>query len=71
MGVVHPERSILTGLTGAAHRSNRCRGLVGLASGEHLGEFSIILCCCCFEFGSFCSTEGQVRVFGASWLRLL
>jgi hypothetical protein len=46
-----PERPSLTGLTGAAHRSDRCRGSVGFASGEHVGEFAVVPCCCCFEFG--------------------
>jgi hypothetical protein len=68
VGAVHPERPCLTGLTGAAHRSDRFRDLVGFPSGEHLGEFVVVLCCCCFEFGSFWSLEGKVCAFGASWL---
>jgi hypothetical protein len=50
-------------------RSDRCIGLVGFALGECLGEFFIVSCCCCFEFGLFWSSGGQVCVFGASWLR--
>jgi hypothetical protein len=26
---------------------------VGFASGERLGEFHVVLCCYCFEFGQF------------------
>jgi hypothetical protein len=41
-------------------RSDRCRGLVGFASGEHLGEFPVVMCCCYFEFSSVWNSEGQV-----------
>jgi hypothetical protein len=34
-----------------AHRSDRFRGSVGFASSEHLSEFVVFPCCCCFEFG--------------------
>jgi hypothetical protein len=47
-----PERPNLTGLTGAAHRSDRRKGSVGFALGEHLCEFVVVPCCCCLEFGS-------------------
>jgi hypothetical protein len=61
VGVVHPELPRLTGLTGAGDRSDRCRPFVGFASGERLGEVSVVSCSCCFEFGLFGG-------FGISWL---
>jgi hypothetical protein len=67
-GFVHPERPSLTGLTSATHRSDRCKGLIGFASGECLGEFSVVMCCCCFEFGSIWSSVGLFGGFGISWL---
>jgi hypothetical protein len=63
-----PERPSLTDLTGAAHRSDRCRGSVGFASSEHLGEFIVVSCCCCFVFGSVWSSVGLFGAFGISWL---
>jgi hypothetical protein len=60
-----PERPSLTGLTGAAHRSDRCRGSVGFALGERLGVFPVVPSSCCFEFGQFWSSIGG---FGISWL---
>jgi hypothetical protein len=62
------ERPSLTGLTGAAQRSDRCSGSVGFASGERLGEFVVVPCCCCFEFGSIWSSVGLFGGFGVSWL---
>jgi hypothetical protein len=59
-----PERPSLTGLTGAAHRSGWCRGSVGFASGECLGEFLIVPSSHCFEFGSFWSSEGWFGFLG-------
>jgi hypothetical protein len=50
---VHPDSSGHTGLTSASHWSDRCRPLVEFCSGECLGEFPIVSCCCCFEFGRF------------------
>jgi hypothetical protein len=68
VGAIHHERPSLTGLIGATHRFDWCRGLVGFASGERLGEFSVVPCCCCFEFGLFWSPEGQVWVLGLASL---
>jgi hypothetical protein len=68
VGAIHPDHPSLTGLIGATHRFDRCRGLVGFASGERLGEFSVVPCCCCFVFGLFWSSEGQVWVLGISSL---
>jgi hypothetical protein len=65
------ERPSLTGLTGAAHRSDQCRGCMGFASGERLGVFPIVPCCCCFEFGQFWSMVGLFGGFGTSWLELI
>jgi hypothetical protein len=55
VGVTHPERPSLTGLTSVAHRFDRCRGLVGFATGECTSEFLVVPCCYCFESGSFWS----------------
>jgi hypothetical protein len=63
-----PEQPNLIGLTGAAHRSDWCRGSVGFASGERLGVFLIVSSCCCFEFGVFWSSVGLFGGFGISWL---
>jgi hypothetical protein len=43
-------------------------GAVEFCSGERLGEFTIVLCCCCFEFGSVWSSVGLFGRFGVSWL---
>jgi hypothetical protein len=45
-----PEWPSLTGLTGAAHRPDQCRGSVGFASVEHLCEFLVVPSSCCFGF---------------------
>jgi hypothetical protein len=37
--------------TGAGDRSDRCRPFMGFASGECLGEFLVVSCFYCFEFG--------------------
>jgi hypothetical protein len=37
---------------------------VGFASSDHSGEFPAVLCCCCFEFGSFWSSEGWFGFLG-------
>jgi hypothetical protein len=66
--LVIPERPSLTGVTGATHRSDRCRGSAGFASGERLGEFVVVPCCCCFEFESVWSSVGLFVGFGISWL---
>jgi hypothetical protein len=55
-----------TSLTGASHRSNRWRPLLEFCSGEHLGAFTVVLCCCCFEFGSVWSSVGLFGVLGLS-----
>jgi hypothetical protein len=34
------------GLTGALDWSDRCKPFVGFASGERLGVFPIVVCCC-------------------------
>jgi hypothetical protein len=62
-GTIHPESLGHTGMTGASHRSDRCR-LVEFCSGERLGEFPVVLCCFCFEFGSFWRSGGLVCVLG-------
>jgi hypothetical protein len=67
-GAVHPETPGHTSLTGASHRSDRCRPLLGFCSGERLGEFSIVPCCCCFEFGSVWSSIVLFGVLGLSGL---
>jgi hypothetical protein len=36
--------------------------------GEHLGEFVVVPCSCCFEFGSVWSSVGLFGRFGVSWL---
>jgi hypothetical protein len=66
VGVVHPERPSLTDLTGVAHRSDRCRGLMGFTSVERPVEFLVVPCCCCFEFGSFWSLGGWFLRIGIS-----
>jgi hypothetical protein len=63
-----PDRSSLTGLTGAAHKADRCRGSVGFASGEHLAEFVVVPCSGCSEFGSVWSSVGLFGGVGVSWL---
>jgi hypothetical protein len=42
VGAVHPELPDLTGLTGAAHQPDRCKGYVAFASDECLVEFPIV-----------------------------
>jgi hypothetical protein len=59
-----PELPSLTGLTGAAHRYDRCISSVGFASSECLGEFIFVPCCCCFEFGLVWSSVGLFCGFG-------
>jgi hypothetical protein len=61
-----PERPSLIGLTGAAHRSDRCRGSVDFALGECLAEFVVVLCCYCFAFGSVWSSVGMFSGVGVS-----
>jgi hypothetical protein len=63
-GAIHPESPGHTGLTGASHRSNRCRPQLGFCSSERLGEFVVVPCCCCFEFGSFWSSVGLFGILG-------
>jgi hypothetical protein len=58
------ESSGHTVLTGASHRSDRCRLSVEFCSGERLGEFPVVLGCGCFEFGYFWSSGGQVCALG-------
>jgi hypothetical protein len=55
-----------TGLTGALDRSDQCESLVAFASGERLGVFVVVPCCCCFEFGSVWSLIGLFGVLGLS-----
>jgi hypothetical protein len=64
-----PRAQVLTGLTNASHRSDRCRPFIGFCSGELFGQFPGVLCCCCFEFGQFWSSEGLFGEFRVSWLR--
>jgi hypothetical protein len=40
--------------------------LVGFCSGEHLGEFAIVLCWGCFEFGSVWRSVGLFGDLGLS-----
>jgi hypothetical protein len=67
-GVVHPESPSHNSLTGASHRSDRCRPRLGFCSGEHLGVFAVVPYCCCFEFGSVWSSVGLFGVLGLSIL---
>jgi hypothetical protein len=48
---------LLTGLTGAT--------LGGFCSGERLGVYAVVLCCCCFEFGSVWRSLGLFGDLGA------
>jgi hypothetical protein len=41
---------------------------VGFTSGERLGEFVVVPCCCGFEFGSVWSSVGLFGGFEVSWL---
>jgi hypothetical protein len=45
-----------------------CIGSVGFALGERLGEFVVVSCCCCFDFGSVWISVGLFGGFGVSWL---
>jgi hypothetical protein len=47
------------------------RGSVGFASGDHLGEFVVVLCCCRFEFGFVWSSVGLFGEFGVFRLELV
>jgi hypothetical protein len=67
-GAIHPESSGHTGLTGASHRSDQCRLFIEFCLVECLGEFPVVLCCRCFEFGSVWSSVGLFGGFGISWL---
>jgi hypothetical protein len=42
--------------------------LVGFCSGERLGEFVVVLCWGCFEFGSVWRSVGLFGDLGAFWL---
>jgi hypothetical protein len=55
-----------TGLTGASHRSDWCNPCWVFCSSERLGVFAVVLCCCCFEAGSFWSSVGLFGVLGLS-----
>jgi hypothetical protein len=57
-----------TGLTGASHQFDRCRHRLSFCSGERLGVFAVVPCCCCFEFGSVWSLVGLIGRFGVSCL---
>jgi hypothetical protein len=68
VGVVHPDEL-------RSHRSDRflspvrpVRTPVEFCSGEHLGEFAVVPCCCCFRFGSVWSSVGLFGVLGLSGL---
>jgi hypothetical protein len=63
-----PSAQVLTGLTGASQRFDWCRPLVGFCSGERLGDFPGVFCCCCFEFGEFWSLGGWFLGIGVSML---
>jgi hypothetical protein len=67
-GAVHPKLPRL-------HRSDRCtwpvwpvQPLVGFCSGECLGDFVVVLCWVCFEFGSVWRSVGLFGVWGLSGL---
>jgi hypothetical protein len=67
-GVVHSDEL-------RSHRSDRCLSLVWpvrtpikFCLGERLGEFVVVPCCCCFEFGSVWNSVGQFGRFGVFWL---
>jgi hypothetical protein len=68
MGAVHPESSGHTGLTGASHRSDRCRLAVEFCSSECFGELPVVLCGYRFEFGSVQSSVGLFGGFAIFWL---
>jgi hypothetical protein len=53
MGVVHLSCPGLTGLTGVRDRSDRCRLLVGFASGELLDSCGFGSWCCRSVLGLF------------------
>jgi hypothetical protein len=66
VGSVHPDEL-------RSHQSDRClppvwpgQTPVGFCSGECLGEFVVVPCCCCFEFGTFWSSVGLFGVLGLS-----
>jgi hypothetical protein len=44
---------------------------VGFASGERLGEFPVVSCCYCFQFGLFWRLVGLFGGFGISWIGLV
>jgi hypothetical protein len=61
-----------------SHRSDRClspvwpvQTPVEFCSGEHLGEFAVVLCCYYFVFGSVWSLVGMFGRFGVCWLELV
>jgi hypothetical protein len=70
-GVVHPNEL-------RSHRSDQClspvwpvQTPVGFSSSERLGEFAVVPCCCCFDFGSVWSSVGMFGVLGlSSWVVL-
>jgi hypothetical protein len=57
---------VLTGLTSAFRRSDRCWPPIGFCSDEHLSVFPSLLDCYYFEFGVFLSSGGWALRFGVS-----
>jgi hypothetical protein len=65
-GAVHPDEL-------RSHRSDQCLSLVWpvqtpveFCSGECLGQFDVVPCCCCFKFGSVWSSVCLFGRFGVS-----
>ena len=68
----------LTGQTGAAHRSDRCRVFVGICSGEHLVQWEIAVvfpgsvlgrfCAIWSLFDSISEASRDRRFFGLRWI---
>jgi hypothetical protein len=68
MGIVHPDSSGHTGLTGASHRSDWCRLSVEFCLGERLAEFLVVPSCYLFKFGPVWILVDLFGGFGISWL---
>jgi hypothetical protein len=67
-GAVHPEKP-------RPHRSDQClspvwpvQPLLGFCSGEHLGVFVAVPCCCCVRVWVVLELDRPVWCFGAFWL---
>jgi hypothetical protein len=49
-----------------SHRSDQSKLFVEFCSGECLGVFPVVSCCCSFEFGQFWGLVGSFSGFGIS-----